>query len=207
MSELSDQLESAMRTQEEADNELKHKWLHGTEIPGLREHADAMMKVHALNIRTGKHHFAGAAAWPNGNKAIEETLEFLTNRVVATMIQCCVNGVMVGKDPSKWEMDDWEEYWRSSVRADEAFDIAARFATDPDTAVLVGKYFAEVLAVVTRNLSFLEAEDPHKLKHVWDVWFQTFNTATIAFYISGVIIGRRWKEEEVLSQLKEVGME
>lgn len=207
MSDLSERIESAMKTQTEADTETKDKWLHGGEIPGLDSHTHAMTQVHGINVRVARRHFAGAPAWPNGEKALEETLEFLTSRVISTMIQCIANGMIVGEDPSTWETPDWGKYFSDQARSDLAYGVAVPMAKDPEVPFVIATYFGEVLAVVSRNLSFNECEDQHKLKHIWDVWFQALQTATVAFYICGVLIGRQKTEEAIFSLLKEVGSE
>lgn len=207
MSDLSESIESAMKLQTEADLETKNKWLHGGDIPGLDNHTNAMAKIHGMNIRVARRHFAGAPAWPNGEKALEDTLEFLTSRVVSTMIQCVANGMIVGENPSVWDTEDWDEYFMDAASCNAAHDVAVPMAKDPEVPFVVAGYFGEVMAVVSNNLCFTESEDQHKLKHIWDVWFQTLRTASVAFYICGVLIGRQKTEEAIFSLLKEVGSE
>lgn len=166
------------------------------EYPHLKQYMTfASLRLVPAVLRAGKYHFAGAPPWPDGHTALQETMEHLDRDLKMLQLRHFAAGVMAGQMD---ECDFSDSSFESAV-----MEQVITFVEDPDLANQILSNIPQIMASAVRTTHF-EQSTGKETAHVWDLWHSVLKSNIVDLYITGVKLGQRWRDEEILNGILQV---
>lgn len=199
MSKLAEDLESAFK----ADNDLTSVLERITgkttnKVPGYDAFSRHSHGAAVTLLRSARFHFAGAAPWKCGDDAIQATTIKLQAGVLSFQTKMLSCGILVGQTP-QWQ--DCKDYSETINDSDFKFRVdlqSLQIAMDHKALGQIAEQIAGSVAGAAEASGFRQSTDKETL-HVWDIWYAALGNSSMSMYETGVHLGRKWYEEEVLN--------
>lgn len=169
------------------------------EYPRLKEYMQhAAIRLIPAVLRPAKYYFAGSPPWSDGISAIKATMDRMDSDVKLIQLRHFATGVMVG---SMEECD-----FSSAEFENQVLEKVLGVVEDHDLASEVTGNVPEIMAKASQRSNFLSCTG-RETAHVWDLWNSVLKSNVVEMYTTGVKLGQRWREEEILNGILQVTSE
>lgn len=207
MSELSETLEATIKRREESNEAFKLARLEQQgkmlEIyPGFDHFAKwARWKINVI-IRKGKAYYGGADPWPDGTEAVMQTAAKLETNIYLMLIEAISAGATIGMNRAEHPDQNWAGMFKydqddSLFWSQKVSERSAEIADDWDTMCVLRAQLTQCIGSYAGRAGVASWTGKDTLR-VWDAWDHTLAATTTKLFLTGIEMGERWRDEEIL---------
>lgn len=210
MSELSEQVEAALRTtadNHKPDDEKSGLTVITDETIGDLPQVDSMRSYYGdvtstIINRIYRHH-SGSSPFEKPSEAFERTREEVVGALTALLITTLSDGIQMGQEKSfpykKYRyLHKLNEVFGADAWKEESALIAMPFMDDSDCVKVISSYVTQVCGHLGAVTGYVGASGK-MLNKIWDLWALTGQSGIVTFYSAGVALGRSWVEKDTLA--------
>jgi len=210
MSDLSDQLKSAMeKVMETTSNAKEVGFVDVTEddtlnqIPGF-EHALVYHKKQSVRAVNRAYRLcAGSAPFTEPREALEKTQESVNQEIVPALVAMLSDGIQMGQAQSfpyrKYELyNRLEEVFDKNAWRAESDLIGMPFQSDSECVDLISSMLLQTVFQLGQASGYTSYTG-ERLNKIWDLWALGAHSIGIGCFHAGYLIGKKWIEDTALN--------
>jgi len=205
MSDLSDEIESVFNTLASKD---------GVEVVDARNcgelgapHIDSMVEYHSKTatraIRKAYRKNAGGKPFESTYTAALASLEMMPQYLLPVIIGALADGVQMGQQKTfafrKFKLfNQLNKAFSSDAFRSESDMIGLTVMADQDAKDRLEMFLKITFFNMGKLTGYANGTSQEEINKIWDVWFLTTKSLTVAAYESGYKLGGQWREKEIL---------
>lgn len=213
MSKMSEDLFATMKYRDDngAAQEMYQMAKNGTaadNYPGFDMFSRwARWKINGI-MRKGKALYGGADPWPNGAEAFLQTAEKLQVPVYLMLVEATSAGITIGMEKMNHPGSNFAGLFKNNQEdslnwALKVKPLTVEISEDWDAMSIISKELADCLGAFGSRAGMANWVGKETQK-VWDCWDRALSAISAKFFLTGMDMGAKWHDEEVLAGILKV---